>query len=528
MELHPRLALRRSGLLLHPTSLPSPHGLGDLGAEARMFADQLRAARQSWWQVLPLVPPAGGASPYTSSAAFATNPLLVDLRGLVALGLLEPSELEAAVRPVRARVDFGEAHAAKTPLLERAHARLLATPSSPHRAALEAWATTQAWLDDYALFEALHEAHDHRSWTTWPIELRDRKPAALAEARRTHATRYDYHRFTQWAFETQWQALRAELTARGVSVMGDIPIFVAHDSVDVWANRRCFQLDADGAPTFVAGVPPDYFAKDGQLWGNPLYDWAAQAEDGYAWWIERFRNAFQRYDAVRVDHFIGFYRAWHVDRAATTARVGTFKPGPREALFEAVHAALGPLPIVAEDLGVIVPGVWKLRERFGYPGMRILQFGFGDIERGNEHLPHEVDVASIAYTGTHDNDTTVGWYQGLTELVDAGGDEAGAAAAQREHVWRYLGGVPEKVHWAAIRQVLQCPATLAMFPVQDLLGLGSDARMNVPGVADGNWGWRLLPGQLDGDALRILGEQTTLFGRHPRAPRALPVEEQGA
>ena len=509
------LRQRTSGVLLHPTSLPSPHGIGDLGAEARAFVDGLASARQSWWQMLPVVPPAVGASPYTSNSAFATNPLLIDLRELAAEGLLTTEELQAAESPFADTVDFGQVHAKKWRALEQAFQR--SQEKTAHKDELTAYAQSEStWLDDYALFSALHDAYQGKVWTDWPDPIRDRQPEALKKAKKEHARAIDLHKFTQWSFDRQWARLHAYAKQRGVSLMGDLPIFVAMDSADVWANRRCFQLGKDGKPEWVAGVPPDYFTEDGQLWGNPLYDWDALAERGYDWWVQRFRNAFRRFDAVRVDHFIGFYRAWHVASSAKTAKVGHFAAGPKAALFQQVERELGPLPIIAEDLGVIVPEIWALRDQLGFPGMRVLQFGFGDIERGNEHLPHTYVPSAVAYTGTHDNDTITGWYKSLDAKVAAGGKEAGFAAAQREHVWRYLGGQPERVHWAMIRLVWMSVANTAIVPVQDLLGLGSEARMNVPGVAEGNWAYRMRPHALEGDPLRILGELTTLFGRQAR------------
>jgi 4-alpha-glucanotransferase len=510
------LTQRTSGVLLHPSSLPGSYGIGDLGAEARGFVDFLASARQSWWQMLPVVPPSVGASPYTAVSAFATNPLLIDLTELVAEGLLTQDELAAAELPASPRVDFGAVHQKKHAALRRAFERF--STRSALKQELDNYAQGEsAWLEDYALFSALHAAHGDQPWTEWPEPLRDRAPAALKKAKKEHAAAVEFHKFTQWLFDRQWAKLRAYCQSRGVALMGDLPIFVAMDSADVWANRRAFQLGKDGKPEWVAGVPPDYFTEDGQLWGNPLYDWAALRERGYDWWVQRFRNAFRRFDSVRVDHFIGFYRAWHVSSKAATAKEGHFAPGPKAELFERVEKELGKLPIVAEDLGVIVPEIWALRDQLGFPGMRVLQFGFGDIERGNEHLPHTYVKNAVAYTGTHDNDTITGWYQSLDAKVAEGGKEAGFAAAQREHVWRYLGGQPERVHWAMIRLVQMSVANTAIFPVQDLLGLGSSARMNVPGVAGGNWGFRLQPHALDGDPARILGELTTLFGRQRKA-----------
>lgn len=505
------LERRASGVLLHPTSLASPHGIGDLGAEAYAFVDTLAAARQRWWQMLPVVPPADGASPYGAVSAFGGNPLLIDLRDLVALGLLDAADITTAERPWSDAVDFGAVQATKLPLLDRAHARYVAAPPAElARAYADYRAAHASWLDDHALFLALHAAQGHRPWIEWPTPLRDREPAAIAEARRTLAVHIERHAFIQFLFDRQWAALRAHAARRGVLLMGDLPIFVAHDSAEVWAHRAVFKLDADGRPREVAGVPPDYFAEEGQLWGNPLYDWDALERRRFDWWISRFANLFFRFDAIRVDHFIGFFRAWHVPVTATTAKAGYYLPGPRHKLFERVAEVFGDVPILAEDLGAVTPGVWKLRDDFGFPGMRVLQFAFGDVERGSEHLPHEYTRRSVAYTGTHDNDTVVGWYTKLEKAAAAGDD---GARRQLEHLWRYLGNRPQQVHWAMTHLVMQSPANLAIVPAQDLLGLGTEARMNVPGVAAGNWGWRMKDRALDGDVARILGELTTVFGR---------------
>jgi 4-alpha-glucanotransferase len=502
---------RASGVLLHPTSLPGPYGIGDLGAEAHAFIDTLAGARQRWWQMLPVVPPADGASPYGAVSAFAGNPLLIDLRGLVSLGLLTAVELQAAELPAGDEVDFGLVHQRKLPLLDAAHARFVREGSTELRAEYTTYQAAQrTWLEDHALFLALHAEQGHRPWHAWPTPLRDRDAGALAAARHRLASDLDRHAFIQFVFDRQWAALRRHAHARGVLLMGDLPIFVAHDSAEVWAHRSAFLLDAEGQPSVVAGVPPDYFAEDGQLWGNPMYDWAALAQRKYDWWVARFANLFGRFDAVRVDHFIGFHRAWHVPADATTAKAGRYVPGPRAAFFERIVEALGDVPIVAEDLGTVTPAVWALRDRFGFPGMRVLQFGFGDIERGSEHLPHEYTPRSVAYTGTHDNDTIVGWYTKL-EAAAAKGD--GGAQRQLEHVWRYLGNRPQQPHWAMIHLVMQSAANLAIVPAQDLLGLGTEARMNVPGVAKGNWGWRMHAGALNPEVLRIYTEMTAVFGR---------------
>lgn len=501
-------------MLLHPTSLPSPHGIGDLGAEARAFIDFLASADQSWWQTLPVTPPAWGDSPYTSVSAFASNPLLIDLRGLVGDGLLTDGDVRLPPAP-GPNVDFGWVWAHKKPLLERAFSRFgtalenRASLRADYDAYLEA---NSRWLDDYVLFSALHVSQGHKSWDQWEPALRDREPAAIKKARKELASALDYYRFEQFIFDRQWAALRAYAASRGVSLLGDLPIFVAYDSSDVWAHRSIFKLDRQGKPKVVAGVPPDYFSAEGQLWGNPLYDWDELAERNYGWWIERFKSLLQRFDAVRIDHFIGFYRAWHVPADAESAKEGKYHPGPRSKFFEKVRKKLGEMPIVAEDLGAVTPEVWALRDEFGFPGMRVLQFAFGS-SADSEHLPHTYPLNCITYSGTHDNDTVVGWWRELGEKASRGD---GHAAHVRRHVAEYLGREPTSIHWDIIRLAIASSANTAIFPVQDLLGLGSEARMNVPGVAKGNWSWRLTPGALDGGVGAELGRLTRLFGRKPK------------
>jgi 4-alpha-glucanotransferase len=508
---------RTSGLLLHPTSLPSKHGIGDLGAEARTFIDFLASAEQSWWQMLPVTPPSWGDSPYTSVSAFAGNPLLVDLRGLVADGLLTEPETRLPSPPGE-RVDYGWVWEHKRPLLDRAFSRFkgaLEHRSSVRESYEKYLKQEKKWLDDYALFMALHQSQGHKAWTEWPKPLRDREKEALKSARQELAPLIEYHCFVQWAFDKQWAELKRYAADHGVSLLGDLPIFVALDSADVWAHRGIFKLDPDGKPKVVAGVPPDYFSADGQLWGNPLYDWEALEERDFDWWIDRISSLLGRFDAVRIDHFIGFYRAWHVPAGAPNAREGEWVAGPRARFFKRVRKHLGELPIVAEDLGAVTPEVWELRDRFAFPGMRVLQFGFGGPS-DSEHLPHTYVQNAVVYTGTHDNDTTVGWWRSLSTKMAQGGAEGHGAAHARAHAVEYLGGEPEKIHWAMIRLAMMSPANTAIFPVQDLLGLGGEARMNVPGVAGGNWSWRLAQGALDPSTAGELRRLVRLYGRKPK------------
>jgi 4-alpha-glucanotransferase len=492
---------RASGVLLHPTALPGPHGCGDLGAAAHAFLDLLHQAGQRYWQVLPLGPPGLGDSPYMAGSAFAGNPLLVALEPLQRAGLLEARELEGAPAGAPERADFAAARAFKLPRLERAYQRFLARGGSAEPDYLDFREHAAGWLEDYALFEALHHAQAGRAWQEWPSELARRDPAALATARERLARDVGFQRFLQYQFSRQWRALHQAARERGVQFVGDIPIFVAPDSADVWARPEQFKLDPAGRLLRQAGVPPDYFAADGQLWGNPLYNWDRQTSDGFAWWVERFRATLEQVDLVRIDHFRGFQACWEVPAEARTAREGEWVAGPGAALFQAVAAQLGPPPILAEDLGLITPDVVALRERLGYPGMRVLQFGF-DGNPNNPHLPHAFVRNCVAYTGTHDNDTTEGWFATLED-------------AARARLRRYLSPAPEPIHRGLARLALASVADTAILPLQDVLGLGGEARMNVPGRAHGNWAWRVRPDQLHPDRFAWLADLTETYGRVP-------------
>jgi 4-alpha-glucanotransferase len=498
------LGARSSGLLLHPTSLPGPFGIGDLGPAAVAFVDALARARQGWWQLLPIGPTGYGDSPYQCFSAFAGNPLLVSPERLVADGLLAPSDLPAP-RP-EGRVEFEQVIGEKARLLQRAFERFQASGAPALRRELEGFVEAEAaWLEDYALFMALKAAHGGVAWTGWDPALTARQPQALAAARGRLAGAIGLERFAQFLFFRQWRELKAHAATRGVRLIGDAPIFVAHDSADVWAHADLFQLRPDGRPAVVAGVPPDYFSATGQRWGNPLYDWEAMARTGHAWWVERLRTVHRLFDLVRLDHFIGFHRYWEVPGDAATAAGGTWRQGPGASLFDAAAAALGPLSIIAEDLGLVTPEVEALRRRYGLPGMRVLQFAFaGAVEQ--RFLPHHHDPASVVYTGTHDNDTTRGWFSGATP-------------AERAGLERYLGQPcrEESVSWQLMRLAWGSVAALAVAPVQDLLSLGREARMNVPGQPTGNWRWRLRPGQLDEPLLARLAELTATFERCPPA-----------
>jgi 4-alpha-glucanotransferase len=506
-----KAARRTSGILLHPTSLPGRHGIGDLGPAAYAFLDFLVSAGQTLWQVLPLGPTGYGDSPYQCLSAFAGNPRLISLERLADGGLLDPADLAPAAFPER-ETDYAAALAFKGPRLQKAfdHFRAGADPESRH--AFEAFCAEQAaWLDDFALFVAVKAAHDDRAWTEWDPPIRSREPRALAEWRAREADAIERVKFEQHVFFAQWDALRAACHARDVRLFGDVPIFVAHDSADVWAHPELFRLKKDGRPEVVAGVPPDYFSATGQLWGNPLYRWDVMAKDGYQWWISRLRAALHQVDLVRLDHFRGFEAYWEVPAGEKTAVKGRWVKGPGAALFEALAKALGSLPIVAENLGVITPEVEALRRRFGFPGMAILQFAFGSDSQANTFIPHNLEHDVAAYTGTHDNDTTVGWW-----TSSGSGDSTRSqddVASERAFAIKYLEAEGKPIHWAFIRALMGSVAHIAVVPLQDVLGLGSEARMNLPGRPDGNWGWRFAEGDLrpeHSDRLRDLAE---LYGR---------------
>lgn len=488
---------RAAGILLHPTSLPGPGGIGDLGPDAHRFLDWLAEAGVKIWQMLPLGPTGYGDSPYQCFSAFAGNPLLVDLPGGGGGGGAFPSHA----------VDFERVIPHKRALLGQAAARFV-PDDDRYRAFVAAHAD---WLPDYALFMALKAAHDGAAWTSWDPHVAAREPAALERWRRRLAAQVERYQVEQFLFYTQFDALKRAAAERGVRLMGDLPIYVAHDSADVWSHRDLFELDEGGRPRVQAGVPPDYFSATGQLWGNPIYDWDALHAQGYAWWIQRLRAAFELFDVVRIDHFRGFDAYWEVPGDAATAVNGRWAKGPGAALFEAIAAALGPLPIVAENLGVITPEVEALRERFGFPGMSILQFAFGGDGQASNFRPHTYPRERVVYTGTHDNDTTVGWWLSTGE-----GDSTRSAAdvaREKDYARRYLDTDGREMHWTLIRAALASVADTALVPLQDVLGLGSEARMNLPGSSGGNWRFRFSWDQLTRERTRRLRELVELYDR---------------
>jgi 4-alpha-glucanotransferase len=503
-----RQSSKSSGILLHPTSLPGSYGIGDFGDEAHAFVDFLVAGGQSWWQVLPLGPTGYGDSPYQLLSAFAGNPLLIDPRQLIVDDLLNLEDIRAPNFSAE-RVEFERVQDFKDRLLRQAFENVKRGAAKHLAADFEAFCDgNKFWLDDYALFRALKDAHGGRQWTKWDPGLANRKPLALEKARGELREQIERHKFYQFLFFKQWQAVSDYCHARGVRLIGDIPIFVAHDSVDVWANREYFKLDQQGERTVVAGVPPDYFSETGQLWGNPLYDWERLQADGSKWWIERVRFALARFDLVRVDHFRGFVACWEVPAGEMTAEHGEWVNTPGRELFTALTAALGDLPIIAENLGVITPDVESLRAEFGFPGMRVLQFAFGSDDE-NIHLPDNYPRDVVAYTGTHDNDTTVGWFAGLDDKSET----PDAKKTERAYCLEYLQSDGHEIHWDMIRAALSSVADRAIIPLQDVLGLGSEARMNLPASESGNWTWRVKPGMMTSDAAARLRELTEACGR---------------
>ena len=500
--------MRTSGILLHITSLPSPHGIGDFGAEAFEFVEQLAASRQGLWQILPLGPTGYGNSPYQSYSAFAGNPLLIDLRKLAGAGWLSPAALVPPTPFPADYVAFDAVIAWKLSLLADAAEAFRTRATPKQRETLEVFRRQNSeWLDDYALFMALKEEYEGRPWTDWPDELITRYPSALDAARHSLAESIQFHHFVQWCFDTQWRALKRHANHLGIRIIGDEPIFVAHDSADVWARQELFQLNGRGTPNFVAGVPPDYFSATGQLWGNPLYDWQQMAADEYGWWIARLKQALTLFDYVRLDHFRGFEAYWAIPAEATTAAPGRWVSGPGAALFQAATTALGPLALIAEDLGEITPSVEALRDQFGYPGMRVLQFAFGEDPKAPDYLPHHYIPNCVVYTGTHDNDTTVGWFQ--SEAGEGTTRTAQQISRERERVLRYLGTDGRQIHWDLIRLAKASVARMALFPMQDVLGLGTEARMNLPSTIAGNWQWRMKPNEFRPEhqqRLRVLAE----------------------
>ncbi len=498
---------RSAGILLHPTSLPSPHGIGDIGPGAHDYIKWLSEAGAGWWQILPLCPPGPGFSPYSATSTFAGNPFLVSPELLVEDGLLAAGDIQSPPSFPEGLLDVGAAVGWKTKILRHAW-DLFRRGSADHlREAWEEFGEHDGWwLADYGLFAALKDHHGGSAWTDWSRGLVHREPEAVAEAVKALGDEIAFHQFCQFLFFRQWTRLKAVAADHGVSILGDLPIFVALDSADVWAHPELFLLDEDRCPTVVAGVPPDYFSETGQLWGNPLYDWERHQNDDYSWWIARTRHALNLVDAVRLDHFRGFAAFWEVPSTEATAINGRWVPGPGRQLFDALEGAIGSLPLVAEDLGEITPDVIEMRKDLGLPGMAILHFAFSPEPRSS-FIPYRLERDVIVYTGTHDNNTTVGWY------------EEDASPEERDLVRRYTQSDGSEVHWSLITEALASVADVAIVPHQDLFGLGAGARMNTPGLAEGNWTFRLTNEMLDADVAARFRNLVDTYGRKIRADR---------
>ncbi len=495
---------RSSGILLHPTCLPGKFGIGDLGPEAFRFADWLSDAGQTLWQMLPLGPTGYGDSPYQLFSAFAGNPMLIGPEKLAEDGLLTAADLAQAPAFPQSHVDFATVIAWKGKLLEKAYANFAARAAAAERDGFEEFIAREAsWLEPFALFMARkEEAGDAQSWTDWPED---------AKAPQRLNSRMNAHRWMQFAFFRQYEDLKRYCHERQIRLMGDVPIYVAHDSSDVWQHPEQFELDDKGLSKAVAGVPPDYFSATGQLWGNPIYRWDKMQSDGFRWWIERLRASFRTFDLIRLDHFRGFEAYWEVPAGESTAINGRWAKAPGAALFEAAQKALGALPIVAENLGVITPEVEALRERFGFPGMAVLQFGFGSDPQAPDFRPHNYPRGRVAYSGTHDNDTTVGWWasSGVADSTRT----ADEVAREKQVALEYLNTDGTEMNWTFIRALMASVADTVVFPLQDVLGQGSEARMNTPGKAGGNWAWRYEAGTLTREHAERLRKLVDLFER---------------
>ncbi|HEX8251790.1 MAG TPA: 4-alpha-glucanotransferase [Thermoanaerobaculia bacterium] len=498
----PAEGLRAAGVLLHPTSLPGSYGIGELGDEVIGFLDWAQSAGMRIWQVLPLNPPGYGASPYGCLSSFAGNPMLISPQRLLQEELLDPDDVADLPRFSDEHVEFASVEPYKMALLRTSWKRFQERATAEQRAALEAFvngAEQREWLHGYTLYMTLKERAGGGPWWEWSPEFVARDAKALSRAKKAHADDLRFWEYVQFTFFKQWEVVREAARARGIRIMGDVPIYVAGDSADVWSNRDLFQLDERGMPTVVAGVPPDYFSATGQRWGNPLYRWDVMRENDFRWWVARVRTNLRLADVIRLDHFRGFAAYWEIPAEEPTAVHGRWMPGPGIALFDALRTALGELPLVAEDLGFITEDVHELRRSIGLPGMKILQFAFA--QNDSPHLPHRYDPQTVAYTGTHDNDTAQGWFEH-------------ASAEERENALAYLGCTnAEDIAWGLIRTAYTSVAETAIVPVQDILSLGSDARMNTPGAGDGNWSWRLPPGALTHDSALRLRRLATLTGR---------------
>jgi 4-alpha-glucanotransferase len=474
---------RSSGVLVHPTSFPSHYGMGDFGPQAREFIDFLHETDQTIWQVLPLSPVGYGNSPYTAYSAFAGNPYLISPEILHEKGLLTKEELNDAKSPVDTTINFDETNAIKNALLNFASERFYENIDTRNEKKLNDFiGENQNWLDDYVLFSVISKRNDRKAWNHWDSDLAKKKPAAIRKVKKEYQSDIRHETWLQFEFNEQWMELKAYANRKEIRVVGDIPIFVDHNSSDVWANPDYFAVDEQGNRTLIAGVPPDYFSETGQLWGNPLYNWKKLKKDGYQWWVDRFSQMFKLFDAIRVDHFRGFESYWQVSAKEKNAIKGTWVEAPGRDLFHTIGKKLGRLPIIAEDLGFITPEVKELRDEFQFPGMKILQFAF-DGDPDNDFLPHNYEQNSVVYSGTHDNDTSIGWYQTAPE-------------SEKHHMRNYTRSNAAEPHWELIRLAMFSVSDQAIIPLQDYMNLGTEHRMNLPGTVGRNWKWRYTDGML--------------------------------
>jgi 4-alpha-glucanotransferase len=497
--------------LLHPTSLPGDNGIGDLGPEAYAFVNFLEDAGQTYWQVLPLGPTGYGDSPYQCLSSFAGNTLLISPEMMTEDGLLKASDLDGRPEFPDDRIDFGAVNDWKNRILGIACSNFSGRADQKLVLDFRAFAATNSWwLEDYALYRAIKSARGEKPWFEWPDPLKLREPGALAAIGNQLSGEVMAERILQFVFFRQWGLLREYANKHGIGIIGDIPIFAALDSADVWCNQDKFKLDPDGSPRVVAGVPPDFFSETGQHWGNPIYDWDSMAADGFRWWIARVEFALQMFDLLRIDHFRGFAAAWEIPGADETAENGEWVTAPGKELFSAMQRSLGELPFIAEDLGVITPDVTELRETFGLPGMRIFQYAFGG-DAHDQNLPHNYVNNCVAYTGTHDNDTAAGWWSSIAISEDP--DAEDEHEVQREYCLKYLNSDGVEINWDMIRVLWGSVADTAIVPMQDVIGLGSDARMNVPATGAGNWSWRMKKGASTNEAAARLKELTDIYGR---------------
>ncbi|MEA5593598.1 4-alpha-glucanotransferase [Rivularia sp. UHCC 0363] len=496
---------RSSGILLHPTSFPSRFGIGDLGNEAYRFIDFLKDSSQHYWQILPLGPTGFGNSPYMCYSALAGNPLLISPEKLRDRGLLSDDDFANLPEFPLDNVDYQQVESTKIPLLKKACSNFKANITQEQQQAFEEFSSSKAyWLDDYSLFMALKHSTNGASWNSWDEDIAKRKPEAIEKAKKELEDEVFYHKFLQFEFHNQWSDLRQYANECGVKIIGDIPIYVAHDSADVWGNPENFCLDKEtGEAALMAGVPPDYFSATGQLWGNPVYDWKQLEKQNFKWWVKRFEAMLDYVDIIRIDHFRGFESFWAVPLGEETAENGEWIEAPGDKLFEAIKKQLGTLPVLAEDLGTITPEVEALRDKFEFPGMKVLLFAFGG-DASNPYLPFNVQENNcVIYTGTHDNNTTVGWYESATD------DE-------KRNLSFYLGSIsPDGVHWDMIRLAMASVANVAIFPLQDILGLGANARMNIPSKGEGNWEWRYRHEAMNSELSQRMKYFVEFFGRSP-------------